>query len=136
MSDFTGVKAALFYHDKLLVYQRDNKPGLRFAGMWDFFGGGREAGETPFACLCRELQEELDIVIDKDQVVFSKIFPAAHDVTIDAWFMAVDLTKEQAQNFHFGSEGQQWHWMTSEEFLAKEDAVSGMKQRLQAYLAK
>lgn len=136
MSEFIGVKATLFYNGKILVYQRDDKLGLRFAGMWDFFGGGREAGETPFECLYRELQEELGIAIDEDQVVFSRIFPAAHDATVDAWFMVINLTKQQAQSFHFGSEGQRWQWMVPEDFLANEQAVPGMKIRLQAFLEK
>ena len=136
MKDFIGVKAALFYDDKILVYQRDNKPGLRFAGMWDFFGGGREANETPFECLNRELQEELEITIHKDQVVFSRIFPAAHDAAIEGWFMVVNLTREQAHEFRFGSEGQQWQWMTPEGFLRNDCAVPGMKIRLKAFLEK
>jgi mutator protein MutT len=34
---------------------------VRFAGMWDAFGGHREKGETPAHTLVRELYEELGI---------------------------------------------------------------------------
>ena len=44
---FHGVKAALLFGDKILVYKRDDKPGLRFANLWDMPGGGREGDETP-----------------------------------------------------------------------------------------
>jgi 8-oxo-dGTP diphosphatase len=42
-----------------LVNQR--RPGTDLAGFWEFPGGKRQAGETPFAALRRELEEELGI---------------------------------------------------------------------------
>jgi len=32
-------------------------------GMWSFFGGGAEAGESPEACVLRELKEELGVTL-------------------------------------------------------------------------
>lgn len=133
MSNFNGVKAAVFHQDKLLVYLRDDKPGLMFANMWDFPGGGREGEETPFECLARETEEEFGILISESDVVYWKEYPAMHDASLKAWFAVIDLPDSLANSITFGDEGQRWCWMSVEDFLDRDDAVPFLKGRLTDY---
>ncbi|MDB5283825.1 MAG: Radical domain protein [Bacteroidota bacterium] len=50
---------------RLLIYLRDDKPGISFPNHWDLFGGIIEEGETPEQALVREIQEELGITISR-----------------------------------------------------------------------
>jgi len=46
---------------RVLMCQRPE--GKQLAGLWEFPGGKVEPGETPEACLIRELREELGITV-------------------------------------------------------------------------
>ncbi|MDG2520843.1 8-oxo-dGTP diphosphatase MutT [Caulobacter segnis] len=48
---------------RVLLCQRPE--GKQLAGLWEFPGGKVEPGETPEACLIRELDEELGIQVAK-----------------------------------------------------------------------
>ena len=43
------------------VLLAERPEGKSMAGLWEFPGGKVEAGETPEACLMREIEEELSI---------------------------------------------------------------------------
>jgi 8-oxo-dGTP diphosphatase len=51
--------------NRLLIYLRDNKPGIPFPNCWDFFGGHVESGETPEQAMVREVKEELGIDLEQ-----------------------------------------------------------------------
>ena len=58
METFFQVTAAILEKDgRILIAKR--KRSDRFAGLWEFPGGKLESGETPEACLRREILEEL-----------------------------------------------------------------------------
>jgi 8-oxo-dGTP diphosphatase len=67
-----------------LVNQR--RPGTHLAGAWEFPGGKLQSGETRFAALKRELNEELGI----DVVSAEPLLEIVHDypeksVRLDVW---------------------------------------------------
>ncbi len=55
-----SVTAAILIHDHRILIAR-RPPDDRLAGLWEFPGGKLESGETPRACLRRELWEEFGI---------------------------------------------------------------------------
>jgi len=62
------VAAGLIFRDgKLLITRRS--AGGHLAGLWEFPGGKREAGESFEQCLHRELREELGIEVQIDSLI-------------------------------------------------------------------
>jgi len=63
MSVIRHVCGVILYNDagEVLLQQRDDKPDLRYAGYWTFFGGAVEEGEHHDAAILRELEEELEL---------------------------------------------------------------------------
>jgi 8-oxo-dGTP diphosphatase len=70
------VTAALIVKDgRILIAKRK---GGRFAGRWEFPGGKIEEGETPEACLERELREELGVEARVGTFFLSTVYPYRH----------------------------------------------------------
>jgi len=131
--DFHGVKVAILVEDKLLMFLRDNKPGLFNANKWDFFGGGREDKETPQECAIREIQEELGFSIDPKLFVWGKLYPAQKDPTQKAVFMVAKLPQEYLDKINL-NEGQRWNLFDQKSFFEREDVVEALKNRFGDYL--
>ncbi len=134
MSDFSGAKIALFLGDHVLVYQRDDFPGLRYAGMWDLPGGGRENDETPIECALRETEEEFGIRIDPASIIWHRIYASADFTGMVAHFFVGTLTQELADAIVFGDEGQQWAMVHIDALMEREDFVTRYCDRLRDYL--
>ena len=67
------IAAIIFENDnrEILLYLRDNKPGIPFPMHWDLIGGHIEEGETPEEAMVREVKEELNIEL-KEYEFFKK----------------------------------------------------------------
>ena len=55
----------IFLNDKMqiLLFLRDDIPGLPYPNMWDIPGGHVEKDETPEQCIVREMKEEMGLDI-------------------------------------------------------------------------
>ncbi|MGV9001803.1 MAG: NUDIX hydrolase [Candidatus Saccharimonadaceae bacterium] len=130
MKTFSGVKIALVCDGKIIIIQRDDKPGLRFAGMWDLPGGGREDDETPIQTVQREVFEELHLSLSENSILYQREYPAMVEKNVAAYFMAGLVTKEQVNSIIFGDEGQGWKLVTIKEFLDDKNIVPFLRGRL------
>ena len=133
--DFHGVKIALFSGADILVYRRDRKPGLRHAGCWDLPGGGREGAETPDECVLREVEEEFGIRLDPAAIAHRRSLPSRDFPGHVGWFMVGTITAPEIASIRFGSEGEEWRMMPAVAFVADDESVFYLRDRLADYLA-
>ena len=127
--DFTGAKAAFFCGSAVLVYLRDEKPGLRWPGLWDVPGGGREGAESPEDCLLRELWEEFGLDLSPDRLVWRRVFPSMVAKGRESVFFGGWLSVDEVARVRFGDEGQGWELMPVEGFLGHKLGVPEMQRR-------
>jgi len=134
-STFGGAKIALICNDKLLVYRRDDKPGIPHPNMWDLPGGGREGEESPVDCAMRETYEEFGIIIPRERVEWQRRYVSREDSGVIGWFLAAKLAEDEIAEIRFGDEGQHWAVMEVVAFLGCSDAVTHLQYRLSDYIA-
>ncbi len=82
----------LYQEGKFLMQLRDDIPTILYPGLWGFFGGHIEAGETAEVAVVREIAEEIDYELPTsfrkfgvyaDEKVYRNIFYAPLTVSID-----------------------------------------------------
>lgn len=107
-----GAKILIFSPDKVLLFHRDNKPGINAPDCWCLIGGGIDEGETPEQGLIREVKEEVCYDL-KDHRFISKLV-GSHDE--DVYYYVLFVDKDDESKFVHGlSEGQGIGWFTLDE---------------------
>ena len=89
------------------VLLAERPAGKSMAGMWEFPGGKIEAGETPEACLIRELKEEL--AIDVHESCLAPFTFVTHDYGDFRLLMLLYLCRKW-KGIAMPAEGQRLQW--------------------------
>jgi 8-oxo-dGTP diphosphatase len=94
--------------NQILLVLRDDLPDLPYANMWDVPGGHVEQNETPEECIVREIQEEMNLVIDEFKLFSVSNFTDRVEYTF--WTRAdFDINDIEL------AEGQKIRWFTETE---------------------
>ena len=105
------VAAALYDSEgRILLAQRPE--GKSMAGLWEFPGGKVEPGESPEAALCRELREELGIVVKESSL--EPITFASHSYNEFHLLMPLYACRCWEGDF-YPHEGQAFEWVLPSE---------------------
>lgn len=134
-----GAKIALILGQDLIAYLRDDKPDIPDPNRWDLPGGVREAAETAWTCAQRETHEEFGIRVPREALRHAAIYRALADGGLpdrDVAFFVADLSEALAAQIVFADEGQCWLRMPIAEFIARDDAVPGLRHSLGLWLAR
>jgi 8-oxo-dGTP diphosphatase len=94
----------------VLLFLRDNNPIIPFPNCWDVLGGHVEEGETPFECITREIQEEINMKLENAQLFH--VYDLEDRLEFTFW-QAADLNIDQIML----NEGQCLKWFTEKEII-------------------
>ncbi|PSL18347.1 NUDIX hydrolase [Shimia abyssi] len=130
--DFDGAKMVVFIGDRIVTLLRDDIETIPFPGFWDFPGGGRELGESPWDCVWRETREELSLDVPERAVVWSRQY-FLHGTT--RWFFVAKMAASAERQIALGDEGQAWQLLWPDDYLAHPKAIPIFQTRLSDYLS-
>ncbi len=103
---FVSAVAMIDVDGRVLMAERPE--GKSMAGLWEFPGGKVEEGETPEACLVRELHEELGV--DITESCLAPFTFASHSYEKFHLFMPLYFCRVWKGEPH-GKEGQRLKWV-------------------------
>ena len=132
---FHGAKLALLVGDRLVSILRDKDAEIPYPDMWDLPGGGREADESPEACVLRELKEELSLTLTEADLRWKRQYVSVLDGESATWFFVAEVPELDINRIRLGAEGQAWRMWDVARFLRMSNVVPMMQTRLSDYLA-
>ena len=84
--------------------------------------------------MAREVYEELNIQLSKDDVIWSGIYPGILDEKKQFVFLVGNLAQEEFDRIDFGDEGQGYKLVSFEEFLTSDRVVPQLQERVRDYV--
>ena len=120
----------IFVNDQqqVLLFLRDDKPGLPYRNMWDIPGGHVEPNETPEQCIVREMKEEMNINLQDFQLLCRKEFDDR-----------IEYTYWKNENLNISEinlmEGQRLKWFTRQE-AAETELAYGFNEIVEEFFTK
>ena len=109
MKHYRVTAAIIQKHSRYLIAKR--KVGSHLAGHWEFPGGKIEEGETPEACLERELGEEFEIKVSIGDFLHETIYDYGEKVIHLMGYFTDYISGEFQLNDH-----DEIAWVSLEEF--------------------
>lgn len=131
--DFIGIKGMVFFDDKIVVVRRDNNTKI-FPLCIDLPGGGREKGESPFDTFKRELKEELNIDINKKDIISCYLYEDETYKEHLAYFVVTKKIDIKKEDVVLGNEGLEFKFISPEEFIGLGDGVVHLQAEVKKYL--
>jgi len=98
--------------DRTLMLRRGGDPNHLHAGRWNGLGGKFEPGESPEACLAREVLEESGLVVEEAVLKGFLTFPDFDGQ--DDWYAFVYLVTRFSGTLRAGPEGDLF-WVPTDE---------------------
>ncbi|MFW5884778.1 MAG: NUDIX domain-containing protein [Patescibacteria group bacterium] len=96
--------ALITYGKKVLVLLRDDIPEIPDPGCWQLIGGYLEPNETPLEALIREIKEEANLQISKDEPIeIGRVVLFGKQEYFLYW---IKLPESKIKNIKLGNEGQ------------------------------
>lgn len=132
---FNGAKLAVLVGNQIMTFLRDDRQDIAYPGLWDLPGGARAQGETPLDCALRETWEEAGVRVSPSAIVWDRVYAGAHPGQLANWFLVAEPGWLALPPLRLGNEGQEVRWMPVHAFLALDDAIPHLQDRLRDYLA-
>lgn len=99
--------------NEILLQKRDINAPVN-PGLWGFFGGACERGETPEGCLIREWKEELGINASKEQLIpLCDYLNVKRNIWRFVFYMKSDFKKSEMKL----GEGEDFDWVLLNKIL-------------------
>lgn len=122
--------AFIIHNNKLLMLLRDNNPHISDPDCWQLIGGQSEEGETSMEALIREIKEEINLQITKEEVteIGKIIVPQKQEYSL-FW---IKLVEDQIKDIKLGDEGQKVDFLSVSE-LAKAKMGTNLSNYFREY---